>query len=139
MYLPKPSKFAFKTEGDSLTEQEHKDSCDINKMISAIHRGGTVRGSSSRLQYGYDDVNMDAVQFRIKKERLERELAETSKTQEFSEEELKHVPPSVQKKFGFKKKAPKRDEPAKNDDKTTKNAVPPEEPKKPEPPKPNPS
>lgn len=132
MYLPKPSKHAFKTEGDSQTEQEHKASCDINKMIRDVHRGAQVRGSSARLQYGYDDVNLDAVQFRIQKERLERDLAESSKRVELSEEELKHVPPAVQKKFGFKKKAQKQAEPAKNDDKTTKNAEKPEAPTKPE-------
>ena len=65
-----PTKYAFHTEGDSLTDQEYKDSCDINKMIAAALRGQDIRGSGPQ-QYGYDDTTMDGVRFRIEKEQLD--------------------------------------------------------------------
>lgn len=112
--LYKPTKHAFYTEGDSLTEQEHKDSCDINKMIRSIERGQNVRGGGSTT-YGFDDVNMDGVQHRILKAEIESQLSNGPK--EFEKEELDLIPDQVRKKFGFKQKAPKNDEP-----KTTKPA-----------------
>lgn len=137
MILSKPTKHAFYTEGDSLTETEHKDSCDINKMIADAHRGRQVRGGPQP-QYGYDDTTLGPVEFRIKKEQLENELSETAKTHEFSPEELKHIHPDVQKKFKFKVKA-KRDEPnnANTPDQKTSEPVAPSEPKKPSSPDPS--
>lgn len=104
-------------EGDSLTEQEHTDSCDANKMLLNAARGMSVRGGAQP-QYGYDDTTMDGVQFRIQKEALERELANGPK--EFSEEELELIPKPIQEKFGYKVKA----KTPKNDDKTTKTGDP---------------
>lgn len=116
--LNTPSKHAFYTEGDSLTEQEHADSCDINIMLKSAARGLQVRGSGEP-QYGYDDTTMDAVQFRIQKARLEEELAETAKANEFLEKELDLIPKSIREKFGFKKKTVPESPASKNDDKTT--------------------
>lgn len=115
-----PSKHAFYTEGPSLTEQEHKDSCDINIMIKNAHRGMNIRGGSTP-QYGYDDTTMDALQFRIQKEKLESELSNVPK--EFEQHELDLIPEPIKQKFGYKlRKNPKN---APNDDQTTKNANPP--------------
>lgn len=113
MILYKPSKHAIYPDGESLTEQEHKDSCDINKMIRDAHKGRQVRGGSQP-RYGFDDTTVDPINFRIQKEQIENDLSATAKAHEFSPEELKHVHPDVQKKFGFRtKKAPP--DPPKND------------------------
>ena len=55
-----PSKHAFFTEGEDLTEQEHLDSCDINKMVKNAMRGMQVRGGNNP-KYGYDDMTMDVL------------------------------------------------------------------------------
>lgn len=118
MALTRPlSKFATIIDDESPTEQEHKDSCDINKMMLSLSRGLEVRGSRVP-QYGYDDTTMDGVQFRVEKERLERDLAETARSHEFSEEEFEALPEAVRKKFDFKKKQAKKPD-ANDDDKTT--------------------
>lgn len=107
--LYKPTKYAFVTvleDGDKITEQEHTDSCDINKMIRSIDRGQMVRGGGSTI-YGYDDTNMDAVQHRILKQQAEEELKAGPK--EFTQEILDLIPASIKQKFGFKL-APKTDE-----------------------------
>lgn len=108
------SDYAIYPEGDSLTEQEHKDSCDINKMIKNAARGLQVRGGSEP-KFGYDDTTMDGVQFRIQKEQLEKSLSEISRSNEFSPDELKHVPENVKKKFKFRQKAEQKPVP-KNDE-----------------------
>lgn len=100
----KPSKNAFYTEGDSLTEQEHKDSCDVNKMIHSAHKGLQVRGSKHKPQYGYDDTTVDAVTFHIQKEEAITGLHETASKNEFESKDLEKIPEDVRKKFGFKKK-----------------------------------
>lgn len=113
----KPTKHAFHfDEEDVQTEPEHQDSCDINKMIGAIHRGQMVRGGPAP-QYGYDDTTMDGVQFRIEKQRLEEELSEIAEKHELEEEIANQIPPDVRKKFGFKTKKPNSS--AKNDDDKT--------------------
>lgn len=95
------TKWDFHTEGPSLTEQEHLDSCDINKMIKNILRGMDVRGSNPG-QYGYDDTTMDGLTFRIQKQQLEEQLSSGEK--EFTKEQLDLIPKSIQEKFGFKLK-----------------------------------
>lgn len=115
--LYKPSKYAFLTDGEILTEQEHKDSCDVNKMLAQAKRGYQIRGSNTSPIYGYDDTTMDAVTHRIQKQKLEEELIKISKTSEFTEEELKSIPESIKNKFKFKtKQKAKNDE--LNDEKT---------------------
>lgn len=109
--LYKPSKHAYYTDELDLAEQEHKDSCDINKMIIAAQRGYTIRGSQAPLTYGYDDTTLDGVTYRIQKQQLEEDLTSISKTHEFSEEELKSIPESIKNKFKFKTK-----QKAKNDE-----------------------
>lgn len=130
----KLSKHATITETEEfpdLTEQEHKNSCDINVMMKSLARGVEVRGNGN-LTYGYDDTTMSGLELRIQKQNLERDLAETAATHEFDEEEFKQIPEHLQKKFGFKQKQgskepdqndvkPKRDEKVgQTDPKTTK-------------------
>lgn len=125
------SKFAFHTEGESLTEAEHADSCDINRMIASAHRGLQVRGGSAP-QYGYDDTTMDGLRFRIEKAKLEEELSETAKANEFLEEELNRIPEKIRKKFGFKaKKAEQKPGPQNDELNDEKKAVTPPEQQKP--------
>lgn len=114
----KPTKFAFYTEGEPLTEPEHKNSCDINKMIKNAHRGLPVRGGYTP-RYGYDDTTLDGVRFRIEKAQLEDDLKQSSKN-EFTEKEFELIPSSIREKFNFKVKKddPKPELPV-NDDKTT--------------------
>lgn len=119
--LHKPTKHARFFEPDPLdlcpdgAEQEHKDSCDINKMIKNVQRGLEIRGSGPQ-QYGYDDTTMDALTLRIQKQQLEEELKKAQSI-EFTEEELKAIPDKVKQKFKFKTKA--KNESKKNDDQTT--------------------
>lgn len=123
-----PSKHAFITDEEDLTEQEHLDSCDINKMVKNAMRGMQVRGGNNPI-YGYDDTTIDGLQHRILKQQLEQELGDLSEG-EFDQETLDQIGPEIVKKFGFKLKQVK-DLP-KNDDKTTKN-------QDPTPPVPNPN
>ena len=111
-----PSEHAFFTAEEDLTEQEHLDSCDINKMVKNAMRGMQVRGGNNPT-YGYDDMTMDGLQHRILKQQLEQELGDLSKG-EFDQEALDQIGPEIVKKFGFKLKQSK-DLP-KNDDQTTK-------------------
>lgn len=111
-----PSKNAFFTNEEELTEQEHLDSCDINKMVKNAMRGMQVRGGRNPV-YGYDDMTMDGLQHRILKQQLEQELGDLSET-EFDQETLDQIDPEIVKKFGFKLKQVK--DLSKNDDKTTK-------------------
>lgn len=101
--LYSPTKFAFFTEGDPITEPEHKDSCDINKMMSNAIKGLQVRGGPPPV-YGEDDLTMDALTFHIKKSELEKELRKNSEQLEFTKEELELIPKNVREKFSFKSK-----------------------------------
>lgn len=112
------SKYAFVTEGEELTEQEHLDSCDINKMVKNAMRGMQVRGGSNPI-YGYDDITMDGLQHRILKQQLEQELGDLSEG-EFDQETLDQIGPEIVKKFGFKLKKTLDSEKKQNDDQTTK-------------------
>lgn len=112
--LSKPSKHAFNTVGASLTEPEHAPSCDINKMIKDAKRGLQVRGGKQP-RFGYDDTTMDGVQFRIQKAETEKYLSDLADGQ-LEEDELKHIPDSIKKKFGFKAKPKAQQKPAQNDD-----------------------
>lgn len=103
LYTPAPD--AIYCEGESLTEPEHAASCDVNKMIIAASRGQDVRGSQSQAQFGYDDTTMDGLTFRIEKERLERELKQTLDEVDFSDEEEKHIPEEVKKRYKIRKRA----------------------------------
>lgn len=118
--LQPKTEWDFNCEGESLTELEHQDSTDINKMMRNALNGMVVRGDPSKVGYywkdgAHDDLTMDAVQYRIQKEKLERDLAETAQKHEFEEHELQHIPESVQKKFNFKKKAKESNQPKTNE------------------------
>lgn len=114
MYDPKPG--AFMTEGLSLTEQEHLDSCDINKMMRSLARGQQVRMGNKPV-FGYDDTTVEPVTLRIQKQKVEDHLRALAESGEISEDEVKHIPDSIRKKFDFKtsKKAAKKPA-AKNDE-----------------------
>lgn len=101
--LYSPTKFAFFTEGDPVTEPEHKDSCDINKMMRNALKGLQVRGGPPPV-YGEDDLTMDALTFHIRKSELEKELIKNSEQLEFTKEELELIPKNVREKFSFKSK-----------------------------------
>jgi len=92
----KPSELDICPEG---AEQEHKDSCDINKMIAKAARGQDIRGNPSEQIYGYDDTTMDGLTHRINKEQLERELQSTMSTELFTQEEISLMPKSVVERF----------------------------------------
>lgn len=116
----------------SLTETEHADSCDINKMIKKVLKGQQVRGGAPAI-YGHDDLTMDGLSHRIMKAQTEEELQSIAQTHEFTQQELDLIPKSLQEKFKFKVRKPEAPKPApKNDDQTTKNE-PPKPPQQPEP------
>lgn len=94
----KSTKHAKKFEGDSLTEQEHKDSCDINIMFRKMQNGQQINGGPQPV-YGYDDVNMDRVRINIDKQNIEQQFASELQESEFTEEQLKAIPDSLKKKF----------------------------------------
>lgn len=122
--LYKPTKYAIHFKDDSLTEQEHLASCDINQMMKSAMRGANIRGSGRDPQYGEDDMNLSQLDVRIKKAALEEELNSIAQNAELEEEALKHIPKSVQEKFKFKikkkqDKSKNDDEPKNDDDKKT--------------------
>lgn len=109
----KPSKFATVNDEDSLTEQEHKESCDINKMLKAAARGQAImtngRSGIFWKDGGYDDLTKSGLDHRIQKQKIEEDLSKLKKDH-FTEEELKAIPLNIIKKFGFvPKKAEKRE------------------------------
>lgn len=105
MIMYEPTKHAFFCTGESLTEPEHMESCDINTMVRNAARGLQVRGGPQPV-FGYDDTTMDGVQFRIQKEALEKELQASAKN-EIEPQFADFIPESVKKKFGFKTKQAK--------------------------------
>lgn len=115
--LYKTDKYAFHTEGESLTEQEHLSETDANIMIKRAAKGLSINTKNTGI-YGFDDTTLDSVQMRIQKAQLEEELNETAKNIELNEKELaelERLAPSVAKKFKFRKKSmdpvlPKQDQ-----------------------------
>lgn len=99
-----PTKHAFVTEGESLCEPEHADSCNINLMLRDAKRGLQVRGGKP-VRYGYDDTTMDSVQYRLQKEKAEKSLKDFASKAELTEEQLQKIPKKIREKFGFKTKA----------------------------------
>lgn len=137
MITYEPKKGAFFTEGISMTEQEHIHSCDINLMIKSINRGHPVRTSKTGPWANdpkgnpghYDDTTIDPVTLRIQKQKIEADLAALAASGEISEDEVKHIPDHIRKKFDFKTHKKDSKKPAvKNDDKTTKKSADPEVP-----------
>lgn len=108
----KPGRVPFICEGDSLTEQEHRDSCDVNTMLRRAANGQPIRTSS--VTYGSEDMNLDLTQHLINKKRVEENLTQLARENEFDEEDLKKIPESIQKKFGFKKAKTKKQQETKN-------------------------
>jgi len=102
----------------SLTEQEHKNSCDINLMMKSANRGLSIRGALTPPHYGNDDMTLDALSFHIQKSQLEQELGLLDEAhKEVSPEIFAHIPKNIREKFGFKLKSIK----PKNDEKTQTN------------------
>lgn len=110
-------KYSLHSEGDSLTEQEHKNSCDINLMIKSARNGQNIRGGGS-ITYGFDDTTMDGLTFRNQKSLIEQELLNSEK--ELPKEALDLIPESIKQKFGFKLRK-KKDTNDKTNDKTNEN------------------
>lgn len=118
--LAKPTKWATRINKENvLTEQEHKNSCEIHKIMSSITRGQHTRTKKIGPwgEQHQDDMNMDLMTHKIQKDRLETELEKQFRETEFSEEEAQAIPPSVQKKYAGKIKIKKKEQ--KNDDQTT--------------------
>ena len=122
MYDPKEVPYATEVDTESLTEQEHKDSCDINIMLRNAARGFNIRMSSSQPIYGSDDMTLDTLQHRINIEKAEADLQHVADNVEFTPEEFNMIPEVVKRKFKFKVKKKQQSESAKNDDQTTTNA-----------------
>lgn len=133
--LYKYSKFAVECHGDKLTEQEHKDSCDINKMIRSAARGLPVRQRQiPPWRDGLsDDLNQSGLSHRIRKQQIESELSDLALKNELDPETLAKIPPAVQKRFGFRSKAKKTEQakkqgttqaPINDDDQTTTQQAP---------------
>lgn len=115
--LNKP--YALKNDKPSLTEPEHKESCDINVMLRRVHNGQQVRVSRNQPQYGHDDTTIDGLSHRINKQNLEQDLQQTFNSHEFSPEEADALPGQVKQRFKIKiKKSATNDD--SNDDKGQK-------------------
>lgn len=118
--LNKPTKYDTPVDPESLTEQEHKDSCDINKMILAAHRGQQIRQAKPGLWVdgAFEDMNQTLTSLKIQKEHTETALAEYASQNELTDEEWKAFPDEIKKRFKLRKKkatSQTNDEP--NDDK----------------------
>lgn len=103
--------------GESLTEQEFADSCDINKMVRNMLNGMPARAGDPVL-YGYDDTTIDGLQHRInlqKAKEIEQELEEFAKNNEVEDVVFDAFNEHLRQKIKLRKKA--KD----NDDQTTKN------------------
>lgn len=126
--LYKSTKFDTPVDPVSLTEQEHIASCDVNLMIKNALNGHSVRMSGQQPIYTYnesgemvgpiDDLTLDALSHRIQKQKTEETLFDLAEKNEFEEEDLKHLPPHILKKFGFKFKKTKAKNDKSNDEKT---------------------
>lgn len=101
--LYKANKDAIMPVGESLTEQEHLESCDINRQVERARRGLPLIGSANEPRYGVDDTNLDLMQVKNALRDAEARMNEVPKDS-LSEEELAHVPEGVRKKFGLKAK-----------------------------------
>ena len=97
--LYKPTKFDTPVDPNSLTEQEHKESCDINIMVKSALRGQQIRGGKNP-EFGYDDTTMSGLELRIQKQNLEEQLSSGEK--EFEESIFNSIPQVIREKFGFK-------------------------------------
>nr|QJB21696.1 MAG: hypothetical protein [Microvirus sp.] len=120
-YDPKKIKHGFSTGKFTLTEPEHTDSCDINKIIGRMARGLDVR-TKKLAPWGEqytDDTTIDGTQHRIKKEQIENDLAALAK-EPIEDEHFELIPKTLREKFGFKKKGTGKKPGVTNDDKTTK-------------------
>lgn len=102
--LTKPSIHDTPVDPKSLTEQEHKNSCDINLLINKLKMGQQIMGGPPGV-YGYDDTTQTGHTHRITMANLEAELSSAAENVEFTEDEIKLIPEHLQKKFGFKTKA----------------------------------
>lgn len=104
--LNKPTPYDTPVDTESMTEQEHKDSCDINKMILAAHRGQQIRQAKPGLWVdgSFDDMNQSLTSLRIQKEHTEIALAEYAQNNELTEAEWKAFPDEVKKRFKLRKK-----------------------------------
>lgn len=112
--LYKPSQWAITIDGPTLTEQEHKDSCDINKMLKNASRGAEIRGNPNQTRYGYDDTTMDGLTLRMQKAQLEAEISKFANDHTLTPEELAKIPQVVKDLFPFKSASltPKQSQPA---------------------------
>lgn len=102
-----PSKHAYYCDPETLTEQEHKNDCDINVIIKRAHNGHMVNMSNRSPVYGFDDINLDGLKHRILKQETKEELEELITSQEFDAKDVeiltKNLPESLVKRLKIKK------------------------------------
>lgn len=89
----------------SLTEQEWKDSCDINKMIRGALKGAIMNGSPNPAVFGYDDTTLDGVTHRINLQKSHEAMEKLSK-EELEPLAYENIPDHIRKKFKLRKKSP---------------------------------
>lgn len=118
------SKHALINNEESLTEQEHLESCDINIMIYNAHRGMEIPGGGPT-EGGYDDTTLSGLDLRIQLDQDLNKMAEEGITKE----EYNNLHPTIRrtKKFKLKKTQEELDyedykskKSSQNNDKTTK-------------------
>lgn len=122
----KPDPYGIHTGPETLVEQEHKDSCNINIMLKKALNGQPVRMSSNNPTYGYDDTTLSGLDHRIQMQETIESLEQLAPQAELTEEQLNAIPEKDRKRFGFKAKAktptptptpiPKNDDDEPNDD-----------------------
>jgi len=104
----KPSKHAkFFDPKEGVTEQEHKDSCDINKMIKAVNNGQMVRQANMGPWFdnpdgtpgAFDDTNLDGLHHRIRRQRMIDQVILDIKSGPMDQEAFNQLPEKVQQLY----------------------------------------
>lgn len=100
----KPTKHAWYPSGETLTEQEHKNSCDVNLMLKAAARGQAIatRPIGQWDDRGVDDMNMSRLDILVQKQQLEEDLASYSQQdKELDQALFDAIPAAIREKFDF--------------------------------------
>lgn len=90
--------FGISEWGPSLTEQEHKDSCDINKIVKHIQKTGEIPNGNPNIKYGEEDMNETRQSLKTKYEEsqlafehFKHKLNEGTTFEDFIRNPLKHI------------------------------------------------
>lgn len=104
-----PSKYAFYTSDEILVEQEHKEDCDSNVIIKRAHNGQFIN-TKNPAGYGYDDVTLDGVQYRILREQVTESINETLEN-EFEEEDAEKLKAALPENLAKRVKVKRKQDP----------------------------